>query len=273
MKLKRLVEQQGASTPYYDLGKDFTSFKHTLDSATEEVKNRFEQAIAAKIKGKKIRARASRGYKQFEKDYDIDVSSVSLDDYYDNYVVVVRNPKGKEYFLKPGFKVQVLGEIEPEKPESEPAETPQSSQIPVAVQPAQGASSQTPTATSAPTQQTSMKEVGSPEQVRKYPKDEIIKDIQDWLPSLLVNTSTDLKQYVPQDGVSRNRNGKNSISYGVTIPVDDVPALSVDQIKAALSSVSKLESDVNQFEKLYTLEKFDVRGGKYVIIIKKVTNY
>lgn len=267
MKLKRLVEQQGASTPYYDLGKDFTSFKHTLDSATEEVKNRFEQAIASKIKGKKIRARASRGYKQFEKDYDIDVTNVSLDDYYDNYVVVVRNPKGKEYFLKPGFKVQVLGAMEPEKPE-QPAQ-PQPPQIPVAVQPPQGAPSQTPT----PTTQAPVKEAGQTEQVRKYPKDEIVKDIQDWLPSLLVSSGEDLKQYVPQDGVSRSRNGRNSISYGVTIPVDEVPALTVDQIKSALSSASKLESDVNQFEKLYTLEKFDVRGGKYVIIIKKVTNY
>ena len=103
MQLKRIVEGIGAEAPYYDLGKDFFSFTHAMNSATEVVKNKFEQAIASKIKGKKIRARASRGYKQFEKDYDINVANVSIDDYYDNYVVVVSNSKGKEFFLKPGF--------------------------------------------------------------------------------------------------------------------------------------------------------------------------
>lgn len=126
MKLKRIVEQMDTSAQYYDLGKDFSFFTQTIDTATETVKTRFEQAIASKLKGKKIRARASRGYKQFEKDYEIDVVNVSLDDYYDNYVVVVEGSNNKEYFLKPGFKVQILGASE--SPEQEKPEQPQQQQ-------------------------------------------------------------------------------------------------------------------------------------------------
>lgn len=117
-----------ASAQYYDLGKDFSSFTQAMDTATETVKTRFEQAIASKLKGKKIRARASRGYKQFEKDYEIDVVNVSLDDYYDNYVVVVKGSNNKEYFLKPGFKVQIIGSAE--APEQEKPKQPQPQQPP-----------------------------------------------------------------------------------------------------------------------------------------------
>lgn len=273
MKLKRIVEQQEAASQYYDLGRDFSSFTRAMDTTTEEVKNRFEQAIASKLKGKKIRARASRGYKQFEKDYEINVASVSLDDYYDNYVVVVRGTNGKEYFLKPGFKVQILGAAEAEKQEPQPQQTqepePQK-------QPAQPPQPQQPPQQAAPTQpqQEPVKETdgqaGGTEIMRKYPVESIEKDLQLWLPRLLMNRNANMKQYISQQGVSRTKGRRTVASYGITIPVDELPGLSADQIKQELSQTYKLGGDI---ENIYSLEKFDVRNGKYVILIKKIMNY
>jgi len=274
MNLKRILEQQEA-TQFYDLGRDFSSFTQTMDSTTEDVKNRFEQAIATKLKGKKIRARASRGYKQFEKDYEINVTSVSLDDYYDNYVVVVKDSKNKEYFLKPGFKVQVLGAAEadkqeqPQQPPEQPPAQPQPAPQPPQAQPA---ATPPPAEPQQPVKETDGSEGGS-ELVHKYPVASIEKDLQTWLPKLLMNSNANLKQFIPQDGVSRTKGRKTVISYGLTIPTDELPGLSAEQIKQELSQVGKMASDVSGIDNFYTLDKFDVRGGKYVIIIRKVTNY
>jgi hypothetical protein len=277
VKLTRILEQVGSSAQYYDLGKDFFSFTHSMDTATEDVKNRFEQAISAKIKGKKIRARASRGYKQFEKDYEINVANVSLDDYYDNYVVVVKGGNGKEYFLKPGFKVQIIGpmEAEPQK-QQEPQKTP----APAATQPPQPQPPSQAPAPAEPVTQSLQKEAETAtepapasELVHPYPVEKILVDLQKWLPPLLANPAANLHRYIPREGVSRTKDRRTAISYGITIPVEEVPALTVEQIKHALSDVSQIASGINDIDSIYTLDKFDTRAGKYVIIIKKVTNY
>ena len=83
ISLKRILEQQGMEQ-FYDLGKDFSNFRRTIDGADEQIKQRFEQAINSKLNGKRIKARASRGYKQYVKDYEFDVVKVTIDDYYDN---------------------------------------------------------------------------------------------------------------------------------------------------------------------------------------------
>ena len=248
MKLRRLLEQQDASAQYYDLGKDFSSFTHMMDGAEEQVKTRFEQAIASKLKGKKIRARASRGYKQFEKDYEIDVANVSIDDYYDNYVVVVKASNGKEYFLKPGFKVQILGAMEPEKPKQAVPQT-----LPPQSQPAQQAPpSQTPTAQP---QQQPVKE-----SVHKYAISEIEKDIAPWLSKILVNPAAISRNYILREGVCKG----SMASFRVTIPVDDVPALTMEQIREVLSESANSKT-------IYTLDKFDIRGDNYILVIQKTS--
>ena len=276
MKLKRIVEQQYAAAQYYDLGRDFSSFTRTMNFATEEVKARFEHAISSKLKGKKIRARASRGYKQFEKDYDIDVVGVSIDDYYDNYVVVAKGKNGKDYFLKPGFKVQVVGVAETDPPE-QPAPAPQpeqpsvpspQSKVPTAPQPKQP---QRPSQS-----QQSVKEIGekSPdtEIVKKYPVAQIEQDVTPWLYKLLANRRAKISDYIPRDGIYRKKGRKAVSVFGLTIPVEDVPGLTADLIKHELAGITK-SIETGSVETLYVLDKFDVRHGKYVLVIKKVTNY
>jgi hypothetical protein len=107
MTLKRLVEQQEF---YYDLGKDFQAFERTVDVSTEQAKEKFQKAMGSKILNNKVIVRASRGYKQPEKDYTIKkVTAINIDWYYTQYVVTIKDEGGKEYFLKPGFKIKVVG--------------------------------------------------------------------------------------------------------------------------------------------------------------------
>lgn len=263
MKLKRIVEQQESASQYYDLGKDFFSFTHAMDSATEAVKNQFEQAIGSKIKGKKIRARASRGYKQFEKDYEIDAANVSIDDYYDNYVVVVKATNGKEYFLKPGFKVQVLGAMEPEKPQQQPQQQAQQpTQMSQPGQPPENAE-----------QPRISEEKGA---VNTYSIEDIENDLKKWLPTFLMSSDTNFKPFIPRTGVIRKNKNTQEVSYGITIPVSEVPGITADQISSEMQNLSMKEADPTNpdgINTIYKLAKFDTRGDKYVIIINKITTY
>lgn len=269
MKLKRILEQQGAAAQYYDVGKDFFSFTHAIEAASEQVKNRFEQAISAKIKGKKIRARASRGYKQFEKDYDINAANVSIDDYYDNYVVVVKGSNNKEYFLKPGFKVQILGNMEPEQPK---APQPSKSPAPPPLQP------QVPSVPNAPAQspeepQQQMKEEEGSQIVADFPVDKIEKDLGRWFVPLLPNKNTNLKLFIPRAGKTKTGSHKTSTSYGIVVPVEHIPALTSDLVRQQLQSASTNSNDITGVKNIYNLEKFDVSGDKYLIIVRKTTTY
>jgi hypothetical protein len=106
--------------------------------------------------------------------------------------------------------------------------------------------------------------------VRKYSIEDIEKDIIGWLPYLLATKNDDVKKYIPRDGITRKDNNKNVTVYGLAIPVEDSPGLDTDQIKQALSSISKITGDINT---IYALDKFDVRGSKYMLVIKKTTNY
>lgn len=125
-----------------------------------------------------------------------------------------------------------------------------------------------------PTPQPEVKEMASGnELVRPYERDAIEKDAKKWLPSLLPNKNLNLKPLIPRPGISRTEGRKTVASYGVTIPVDEVPALQVDQIKHALSDASHQASSVSDIDTIYSLDKFDVRGGNYVLIVRKTTNY
>ena len=110
IKLKRIVESYGAEGQLYDLGQDFSAFRRMIDGADQQIRQQYEKQIASKLVGKRVRARASRGFKQYVKDYEFDVTKVTLDDYYDNFVVVAYDTldsKTKRVF--PQARVQSSG--------------------------------------------------------------------------------------------------------------------------------------------------------------------
>lgn len=105
----------------YDVLPDFTAFDTKLKNSTEALKNNLQKIIQDRILGKKIVVRASKGYKQPETDYTINVTGVAIDYYYDRYVIIIigreeNKQKVAKFFIKPGFKIKILGNADNLKP-------------------------------------------------------------------------------------------------------------------------------------------------------------
>lgn len=108
----------------YDVLPDFTAFDTKLKSSTEALKNNLQKSIQDKILGKKIVVRASKGYKQPETDYTVNVTGVAIDYYYDRYVIIIigreeNKQKVAKFFVKPGFKLKILGNADNLKPKDQ----------------------------------------------------------------------------------------------------------------------------------------------------------
>ncbi len=106
--------QPSVDVKNYDVLPDFTAFDTKLKSSTESLKNNLQKTIQDKILGKKIVVRASKGYKQPETDYTINVTGVAIDYYYDRYVIIIigreeNKQKVAKFFIKPGFSIKILG--------------------------------------------------------------------------------------------------------------------------------------------------------------------
>lgn len=134
IKLKLILEQVDQGQ-FYDWTRDFDAFKNTINTTTEQAKSKFEKALASKILNKSVVVNASRGYKQPVKDYTISrVTGVNINDFYDDWVVVLKNENNKEHFLTAGYKIKVVGGGIAPEPGS--AETPQQPE-PTVQQPSQ----------------------------------------------------------------------------------------------------------------------------------------
>lgn len=108
----------------YDIQPDFTAFDQKLKNSTETLKVNLQKTIQDKILGKKVVIRASKGFKQPEADYTINVTGVSIDYYYDRYVIIIigreeNKQKVSKFFVKPGFKVKILGNSDKLKPKDQ----------------------------------------------------------------------------------------------------------------------------------------------------------
>ena len=101
----------------YDIQPDFSDFDSKLKNSTEQLKTDLQKKIQDSILDKKIVVRASKGYKQPEADYTINVTGVQIDYYYDRYVIVIigreeSKQKTAKFFVKPGFKIKILGKAD-----------------------------------------------------------------------------------------------------------------------------------------------------------------
>lgn len=100
----------------YNISADFSDFETKIANATEQSKAAFLRNLNSRVLGKKVMVQASKGYGQPIRDYTISVTSTSLDYFYDRYVIILRDEEEKEYFLKTGFKITIVGQGEPLKP-------------------------------------------------------------------------------------------------------------------------------------------------------------
>ncbi len=254
MLLKRIVESYGVESQLYDLGKDFGDFRRMIDGADQQIRQQYEKAISAKLVGKRVRARASRGYKQYVKDYEFDIARITLDDYYDNYVAVAYDsttPKPKEYFLKPGFKIQILGPAtgqgSPQKGGDPRFEKPKQAG-PVPVQPAQNAtaaqSQPMALAPATPAKTTSLEEEEDQNQGEglydAYGVEEISNDIKLWLPEILLKPGTAMRDFVKGQGwLKEVGRGTTVAMYDLRLPGNMMkPKVNQKTIEDLLAKVS-----------------------------------
>lgn len=224
ISLSRIVEQQGMEGQYYDLGKDFALFRRSVDGSFEQIKTKFEQIIGSKLVGKRVRARASRGFKQYVKDYEFDVTKITLDDYYDNYVVVASDnttPKPKEYFLKPGFKVTILGQATGQ-PSPQKGGKPEQDEAPPA-QPQPTVTQQTPNNES-PVKEYAINNTpdespdSNNDRYDAYPIDDIELEVKPWLSKMLAKPVA-IRDFIPKIGWMKTvGRGKKIAMFDLKIP-------------------------------------------------------
>ena len=106
---------QGQQDPnLYDVKPELTDFESTVSQSTSQNKTNFQNKILSKIGNKQVQLRASKGYGQPEKDYIVNVSGVSIDFYYEKYVIIVKGreqgkQKESEYFVKQPYQIKILG--------------------------------------------------------------------------------------------------------------------------------------------------------------------
>ena len=107
--------EQGQEDPnLYDAKSDLNDFETRVSQSTLQNKGTFQNKIMSKIGNKQVQLRASKGYGQPEKDYIVNVSGVSIDFYYEKYVIIVKGreqgkQKESEYFVKAPYQIKILG--------------------------------------------------------------------------------------------------------------------------------------------------------------------
>ena len=107
--------EQGQQDPnLYDAKLDLSDFESKVSQSTLQNKSSFQSKILSKIGNKQVQLRASKGYGQPEKDYLVNVSGVSIDFYYEKYVIIVKGreqgkQKESEYFVKAPYQIKILG--------------------------------------------------------------------------------------------------------------------------------------------------------------------
>ena len=107
--------EKGQQDPnLYDAKSDLSDFEIRVSQSTLQNKSSFQNKILSKIGNKQVQLRASKGYGQPEKDYIVNVSGVSIDFYYEKYVIIVKGreqgkQKESEYFVKAPYQIKILG--------------------------------------------------------------------------------------------------------------------------------------------------------------------
>lgn len=107
--------EQGQGDPnLYDVKPELTDFESRVSQSTLQNKSEFQNKILNKIGNKQVQLRASKGYGQPEKDYVVNVSGISIDFYYEKYVIIVKGreqgkQKESEYFVKAPYQIKILG--------------------------------------------------------------------------------------------------------------------------------------------------------------------
>jgi hypothetical protein len=118
MKLKYIIEAftntvqpSGDMAVKLDVGDVLQQFKDKVEEHTAKEKAQTEQSLLQKLKGKTVTLRASKGYKQAQKDYTINIKDVNIEWHYEDYFIVLVDQRNDNYFIIDGFPLKVQNSI------------------------------------------------------------------------------------------------------------------------------------------------------------------
>lgn len=236
--LKRIVEELSAQGSYYDFGRDFFNFKRALDDVTGSLKTKYETIINKHLQGKRVSATASKGYKQVEKKYDFVVSRITINDYFDHFVVIAHDEtdtkKPKEYFLNPRGKIQIL-------PSAQKISSSSSQDVP-------------------------LKEK-SDNVHNIYSRENIVKDISPWIKKIIKDPRADPMEFVPVAGSLKIQDNKEISLFIIKIQ-KDVLKISLNKQKAEIL-LNRIRSTSDFQSSTYSLVDFQETEDEYILKIKK----
>ena len=282
VKLRTLIEQIGSEGQYFDIGDIFSRFNQSLDVSVDELKKKFQTQINQALRGKRVIANASRGYKQYQKHYEFDVNEVTIEDRYGNYVVIAHDAtssKPKEYYLSTKSKIKILG---PSTGQPSPQKGVNPAQVKNAtdnIPPSKNSNPNNPVNDINNNQpQTSAKPVQPPpsniseeddnnaygKQYDAYSIDSIVDDVKPWLPLLLKKKETPLVDFVKKIGwTDRKEHGVIVSIFELKLPINEL-RFSLDR-----NGLQNLFYNKAPTLKLAGLEE-DKKNGLWNIKIKKV---
>jgi hypothetical protein len=229
ISLKRIVEVTNLQGQVFDLASDFANFQRAVDGSAEQVKKEYEAKYNQDFAGKRIRARAALQYKQDEQDREFDVSKITIEPKYGNFVVVAHdtsNPKKtRRYYINPIFKIQIVGLASGHpSPTTAPGEPQKPTPMVVASpeQPKQESKSSMP-----------MKEDDGIYEA--YSLESIEEDIKPWLSSLVKDPRLGVQEFVKSLGWKKTGKDGNMIAlYDVKIPKE---ALKIQLTKEYIDNI------------------------------------
>lgn len=91
----------------YNIKADYDAFVAKLKNLNFSLDQEITKKLNGVFANKQVVIHGSKGYKQFKKDYTIDVANVKVDDYYGNFEIIFVGKDGKEYFVDRSYKVKI----------------------------------------------------------------------------------------------------------------------------------------------------------------------
>jgi hypothetical protein len=209
IKIKTLLENTiNDNGQFFDIGVEFSSFTHSLKIASKELIDKYQVKINQYLKGKRVIAKSSRGYKQVSSKYQFDINNVTIENYYGNYVIIASDmsSKPKKYFLATDEKIKIIGQA---TGQPSPQKGINPAQIKKQEEPSNdnihNSNPSVNTSNINKPQITNIKEdekdlVNVTKNYESYSIDNIIEDVDSWLPLLLKKQETPLVDLVKKIG-------------------------------------------------------------------------
>lgn len=131
-KTEGVLSEEASTLIPYNISTDFTKFQTEIGTATENLKKKYQKLFMAKLVGKKITVRASKGdANQIKTDYIIKPISANIAEINEDWKIYLVGEDKKRYFVDEKFPIKVAASA-PDAQGSVPQSAPKPASTPSA---------------------------------------------------------------------------------------------------------------------------------------------